>query len=104
MTNKSTIWTFLSKEKKNKQNMHENIVAAPQLAEQGKQKIEWVKRYMPILRQIENDFREQQYFSGLRVLVCIHLEAKTAYLAQVLRAERKSRLPEAIRIQPKTMS
>ncbi len=77
---------FLSKEKKNKQNMHENIVAAPQLAEQGKQKIEWVKRYMPILRQIENDFREQQYFSGLRVLVCIHLEAKTAYLAQVFAA------------------
>jgi len=36
---------------------------------------------MPILQQIEDDFREQQYFKGLRVLVCIHLEAKTAYLA-----------------------
>ena len=63
--------------------MQENIVSAPELAEQGKQKIEWVKRNMPILQQIEGDFREQQYFRGLRVLVCIHLEAKTAYLAQV---------------------
>ena len=66
--------------------MQNNIVAAPQLAEQGKQKIEWVKRNMPILQQIEDDFREQQYFKGLRVLVCIHLEAKTAYLAQIFAA------------------
>ena len=63
--------------------MQKNIVAKPQLAGQGKQKIEWVKRNMPILRQIEDDFRKHQYFSGLRILVCIHLEAKTAYLAQV---------------------
>ena len=66
--------------------MQKNIVAEPQLAGQGKQKIEWVKRNMPILRQIEDDFRKYQYFSGLRVLVCIHLEAKTAYLAQVFAA------------------
>ncbi|HIB17299.1 MAG TPA: adenosylhomocysteinase, partial [Candidatus Lambdaproteobacteria bacterium] len=66
--------------------MQKNIVAEPQLAGQGKQKIEWVKRNMPILRQIEDDFRKHQYFSGLRVLVCIHLEAKTAYLAQVFAA------------------
>ena len=64
--------------------MQKNIVAKPQLAKQGKQKIEWVKRNMPILRQIEDDFRKQQYFRGFRVLVCIHLEAKTAYLAKVL--------------------
>ena len=66
--------------------MQNNIVAAPQLAEQGKQKIEWVKRNMPILQQIEDDFIKQQYFKGLRVLVCIHLEAKTAYLAQIFTA------------------
>ena len=64
--------------------MHDNIVASPQLSGQGNQKIEWVKRNMPILQQIEVDFREQQYFQGTRVLVCIHLEAKTAYLANVL--------------------
>ena len=66
--------------------MHDNVVASPQLSGQGKQKIEWVKRNMRILQQIEVDFREQQYFQGTRVLVCIHLEAKTANLAQLLAA------------------
>jgi len=41
--------------------MQKNIVAAPQLAGQGKQKIEWVKRNMPILRQIEKDFPSYNY-------------------------------------------
>ncbi len=49
--------------------MQKNIVAAPQLAGQGKQKIEWVKRNMPILMKIEEDFRKHQYLSGLRFLV-----------------------------------
>ncbi|MBC8258369.1 MAG: adenosylhomocysteinase [SAR324 cluster bacterium] len=66
--------------------MQNNIVAAPQLAAEGKQKIEWVKRNMPILQQIEADFHREKYFAGLRILVCIHLEAKTAYLAQVFAA------------------
>jgi len=64
--------------------MHENIISSPQSAKLGKQKIEWVKQNMPILQQIEKDFQEKQYLSGIRVLVCIHLEAKTAYLAKVL--------------------
>jgi len=66
--------------------MHPNIVASPELANAGKQKIEWVRRNMPILRQLENEFREQQPFAGKRILVCVHLEAKTAYLALVLAA------------------
>ena len=63
--------------------MHENIVASPDLAKFGKQKIEWVKMNMPILKKIELDFRKKQYFKGLRILVSIHLEAKTAYLSKV---------------------
>ena len=49
--------------------MRKNIVAEPQLAGQGKQKIECVKRNMPILKLIEDNFRKHQYFRGLRVLV-----------------------------------
>lgn len=66
--------------------MHSNIVASPEKAAEGKQKIDWVRRNMPILRQIETEFRQQQPFAGKRVLVCVHLEAKTAYLALVLAA------------------
>jgi len=66
--------------------MHPNVVAAPEQASGGKQKIDWVRRNMPILRQLESEFRQQQPFAGKRVLVCVHLEAKTAYLALVLAA------------------
>jgi adenosylhomocysteinase len=66
--------------------MHENIVAAPETAAAGKQKIDWVRRNMPILRNLETEFRRRQPFTGKRMLVCVHLEAKTAYLALVLAA------------------
>jgi len=66
--------------------MHPNIIASPEKAAGGKQKIDWVRRNMPILRQLEAEFREQQPFAGQRVLVCVHLEAKTAYLALVMAA------------------
>ena len=66
--------------------MKPNLVAAPELASEGQQKIDWVRRNMPILRQLEGEFRKAQPFAGRRALVCVHLEAKTAYLALVLRA------------------
>ena len=67
-------------------NMPSNIVVAPEKAAEGQQKIDWVRRNMPILRQLESEFREQQPFAGKRVLVSVHLEAKTAYLALVMAA------------------
>ena len=66
--------------------MQKNIVAAPELAAEGRRRIEWVRRNMPILNQLENQFAAEQPFAGKRIAVCIHLEAKTAYLALVLRA------------------
>jgi adenosylhomocysteinase len=63
-----------------------NIVADPTLSTEGRQKIEWVRRNMPILRQLEDRFAAERPFAGKRITVCIHLEAKTAYLALVLRA------------------
>jgi adenosylhomocysteinase len=66
--------------------MQQNIVAAPALAAEGQRKIEWVRRNMPILRQLEAQFGAERPFAGKRIVVCIHLEAKTAYLALVLRA------------------
>lgn len=53
------------------------------IAKDGHQKIAWVKRHMPILNAIENRFQKEQPFQGKRIALSIHLEAKTAYLAQV---------------------
>jgi len=66
--------------------MKNSIIAQPQLAAEGKRKIEWVRQHMPILNQIESEFQKDKPFEGLNVLVCIHLEAKTAYLAKVFSA------------------
>ena len=56
------------------------------LAPSGAKKIEWVRRNMPLLRGIEEDFRRDQPFAGVKVTLSIHLEAKTAYLCKVLAA------------------
>ncbi len=56
------------------------------LAPSGADKIDWVKSYMPVLSQIEKEFAKTKPFAGLRVSMSIHLEAKTAYLAKVIRA------------------
>ena len=52
----------------------------------GLDKIEWVRRNMPILNGIEEQFRAEQPFSGKRIALSVHLEAKTAYLCEVLKA------------------
>ena len=56
------------------------------LAESGKQKIEWVAKHMPLLAQIESDFEKTRPLEGVRVAISVHLEAKTARLAYVIRA------------------
>ena len=56
------------------------------LAGSGADKIEWVRRNMPLLRGIEEEFRETRPFAGVKVALSIHLEAKTAYLCRVLAA------------------
>ena len=62
----------------------DSIIKDHSLAAQGRQKIEWVRRHMPVLNSIAADFQQEQPFAGLTVVLSIHLEAKTAYLAQVL--------------------
>ncbi len=56
------------------------------LAESGRRKIEWVKRNCPLLGSLEKEFAQTKPFEGLKIALSIHLEAKTAYLCEVLRA------------------
>ena len=49
----------------------------------GKAKIEWVKNFMPVLSAIDREFSQSKPFSGKRLSITLHLEAKTAYMAQV---------------------
>ena len=52
----------------------------------GEDKIEWVRRNMPLLNGIRADFEKEKPFAGLTVGLSVHLEAKTAYLCRVLQA------------------
>ena len=56
------------------------------LAPDGQKKIDWVKPYMPVLNSIYEQFSQQKPFSGKKILLCLHLEAKTAYLALTIQA------------------
>lgn len=58
----------------------------PELWESGRRKIEWVKRYMPLLSELEKELSETKPFRGIRISLSVHLEAKTAYLAEVFAA------------------
>ncbi len=61
-----------------------SILADPSLAPEGARKIEWARRHMPVLGGIAKQFEREKPFAGMRLALSIHLEAKTAYLAQAL--------------------
>ncbi len=63
-----------------------SIIRDKSLAPAGIKKIEWVKEFMPVLSQIEQQFAKDKPFAGMKIAVSVHLEAKTAYLGLVLRA------------------
>ena len=65
--------------------MKPSEIRDPKLVDQGRQKIDWVQPRMRVLNEIRKRFQQERPFEGLNVGVCVHLEAKTAYLAIVMR-------------------
>lgn len=55
------------------------------LAPQGKQRIEWAGREMPVLRQIQERFAKEKPLAGLRLIACCHVTTETAHLAIALK-------------------
>ncbi len=53
--------------------------------EQGRNRIEWAESRMPLLNHIRKRFLQEVPFAGKRISISIHLEAKTACLAILLR-------------------
>lgn len=66
--------------------MKQNEIRDINLAPSGRQKIEWVKNNMPILSGLEAQLAKEKPFKGVKVSLSVHLEAKTAYLCEVLAA------------------
>lgn len=56
------------------------------LAPQGKQRIEWAGREMPVLKLIRDRFAASKPFDGIRLVACCHVTTETANLAIALKA------------------
>jgi len=57
-----------------------------QARESGQRKMDWARQHMPIMASLREDFEADQPFAGERIGMAMHVEAKTAVLAEVLAA------------------
>lgn len=56
------------------------------LADQGKNQIEWAFKDMPVLKEIQKRFIEEQPFKGLKLSACVHVTKETAALCVVMKS------------------
>src|SRR5256712_9293711 len=61
-------------------------VKDPALARDGRLRIEWADRHMPVLRTIRARFAKERPLRGTRVAACLHVTTETANLARTLKA------------------
>ncbi len=55
------------------------------LTDLGVKKMSWAWQYMPILNELHQKYKDEKPFAGCKMVVCCHLEAKTANLARLFR-------------------
>jgi adenosylhomocysteinase len=55
------------------------------LAKQGRLKIEWAEKHMPVLMQLRKQFKAKKPLKGLRISGCLHVTKDTAVLIETLR-------------------
>jgi len=56
------------------------------LAAAGRNRVEWAKKDMPVLRSIGARFAKEKPLKGVRIAACLHVTTETAALMQVLAA------------------
>jgi len=55
------------------------------LADQGKLKIEWAEKHMPVLMKIREEFERTKPLQGIVIGACLHITKETAVLAKALK-------------------
>lgn len=61
-------------------------VLDPSLADEGRRRVEWADREMPVLRGIRERFTAERPLTNVRVAACLHVTAETANLVRTLQA------------------
>jgi adenosylhomocysteinase len=64
----------------------ESDVRDPALADEGRLRIEWAERQMPVLLKIRERFEKEKPLDGVRIAACLHVTTETANLMRTLRA------------------
>ena len=64
--------------------MHE--IKNAKLAAQGKSRIEWAAKDMPVLASLAKEFAKKKPFKGIRIGACLHVTTETANLMLALKA------------------
>jgi len=57
----------------------------PALAEEGKLRIDWAGKEMPVIKLIQQRFAKQEPLKGIRISACLHITTETANLALTLK-------------------
>lgn len=63
----------------------DSMIRDIKLAPSGHDKIEWVKNFMPVMAAIDAEFSKTKPFACKKMVITLHLEAKTAYMAEVFK-------------------
>ena len=56
------------------------------LAKEGKKRVEWAEKDMPVLGLLKKRFEKEKPLKGLRMSACLHVTAETANLVRTLKA------------------
>lgn len=56
------------------------------LAKEGRKRIEWADKDMPVLSLVREKFSQSQPFKNIKMSACLHVTAETANLARTLKA------------------
>jgi len=68
-----------------KMNKKQYEIKDPSLAAEGKKRIEWAYREMPVVRLIRDRFAKEKPLKGIRISACLHITTETANLALTLK-------------------
>jgi adenosylhomocysteinase len=64
--------------------MKDYDIRDPSLAKDGKLRIEWASKEMPVVNLIRERFSKEKPLSGIRISACLHITTETANLALAL--------------------
>ena len=61
-------------------------IANPELAEQGRKKIEWAEAHMPVMMKLREKYSKTKPLEGQTIAGCLHVTKETAVLVETLKA------------------